>query len=278
MVVSVSRRCDIPRYQFKWFMNRINEGYVVAVNPFNANQQKRIPLLPLKEGMDSSEGVDLIVFWTRNPRNILNNADELERRGLRFYVMTTVTGYPIELEPGMIRTGKAIAAMKDLAQKTGPDRVIWRYDPVILSNLTDGDFHRKNFASLAQQLSGSVRRVIISIYDEYPKTKQRFDRLEKFGTLKLLDNTCPAELLADMAHMAGEAGMEIQSCASKEDFSAYGIKGGACIDGELIKKLWGIELSGKDKNQRPCCLCGKSVDIGAYGLCAAHCTYCYAWS
>ncbi|MCL2443501.1 MAG: DUF1848 domain-containing protein, partial [Treponema sp.] len=73
------------------------------------------------------------------------------------------------------------------------------------------------------------------------------------------------------------AGMEIQSCAEKEDYSLFGIKPGACIDASLIEKLWGIELGGKDKNQRPNCLCCKSVDIGAYGICSAGCVYCYAW-
>ena len=249
-----------------------------AVNPFNANQVKRIPLVSVKEGMDSSEGVSALVFWTRNPWNILGNADELERRGLRFYVMTTVTGYPVELEPSMSRTSKVLAAMKELARKIGPDRVIWRYDPIFLSSITDEEFHRKKFSALAQELSGSVRRVIISIYNEYPKTKLRFEGLERMGVMKLMKaDDGLAGLLIDLAKSAEAAGMEIQSCASKEDFSPYGIKPGACIDGALINKLWGIDLQGKDKNQRSNCLCSKSVDIGAYGLCSAHCVYCYAF-
>jgi hypothetical protein len=276
MIVSVSRRCDIPRFQFKWFMGRIDAGYVEAVNPYNARQIKRISLVPA--GVKPEDGVELFVFWTRNPRQILANADELAKRGFCFYVMTTVTGYPAVLEPSMVHASKVLNAMKGLAQKIGPERVIWRYDPVIISNITGEDFHRRNFSALARELSGSVKRVIISMYNEYPKTKLRFERLQKSEQLQMCDaGISRAGLLSDLAQCAQAAGMEIQSCASGEDFSPYGIKPGACIDGALINKLWGIELTGKDKYQRPHCLCAKSVDIGAYGICSARCVYCYAW-
>jgi len=277
MIVSVSRRCDIPRFRFKWFMERINAGYAVSVNPFNANQQKRIPLLPRKADMEPTDGVDVLVFWTRDPRNILASAEELTKRGFLFYVMVTVTGYPPELEPDMPETSAALAAIKELSGKIGPDRVIWRYDPVILTSVTSEDFHRRNFGAIAQNLAGSVRRVIISVYDEYPSSKRRLEGLEKKGIIRMLDaDAGRADLLAGLAKSAEEAGMEIQSCAEKEDLSSLGIKPGACIDPALIRRLWGLEFTGKDKNQRPNCLCGQSVDIGTYGTCDAHCVYCYA--
>jgi hypothetical protein len=143
--------------------------------------------------------------------------------------------------------------------------------------VTDEDFHCRNFDFLARELAGSVRRVIISIYDEYPAAKKRFEIREKLGELRMLEiNDSLPRLLGSFAKSARDAGMEIQSCAEKDDFSSFGIKGGACIDAALINKLWGIETGGKDKNQRPHCLCCKSVDIGAYGTCAAHCVYCYS--
>jgi hypothetical protein len=101
--------------------------------------------------------------------------------------------------------------------------------------------------------------------------------LEKIGELRMINTNVPDELLSGFAKSAEAAGMEIQSCAEKEDFSQFGIRPGACIDAALIGKLWGLELKGKDKNQRPCCLCCGSVDIGCYGICSAHCVYCYAW-
>jgi hypothetical protein len=256
-------------------MERIDAGFVDVANPFNANQVKRVPLLPRQEG---EEDFNVLIFWTRDPRNILVHAEELIERGFHFYVMVTVTGYPLELEPSMLCTQEALTAMKELAKKIGPDKIVWRYDPVLLTTVTDGEFHRKNFDSLAQSLAGSVKRVIISLYDEYRGAKQRLEVLEKLGSLRMLTvGGNLAELLGGFAKSAEAAGMEIQSCAEKEDFSLYGIKPGACIDAALIEKLWGLEIKGKDKNQRPHCLCCKSVDIGCYGTCAAHCVYCYAW-
>jgi len=279
MIVSVSRRCDNPRFRFEWFMERLDEGFCEVANPYNPKQIKRVSLLPAAQAVnpDAPDSVEAFVFWTREPVNILANADELEKRGGRFYVMVTVTGYPAELEPDVPDTSKVLDNMKKLAQKIGQDRVIWRYDPVILTSITDENFHRRNFDLLAQTLAGSVRRVIVSIYDEYPAVKKRLELKEKAGVLQMLEtHDILPQLLGGFAKSAQAAGMEIQSCAEKEDFSSFGIKGGACIDAALINKLWGIENIDKDKNQRPYCLCCKSVDIGAYGTCDARCVYCYA--
>jgi hypothetical protein len=251
-------------------MECLNDGFVDAANPYNARQIKRVSLLP--------EDVDLFVFWTRDPCNILASAEELSDRGFSFYVMVTLTGYPLRLEPDMVQTSKVLDTMRMLSDKIGPERVIWRYDPVLLTNITGKTFHCANFDTLAQKLSGSVRRVIISLYDEYRGAKKRLDELEKLGELNVLDaGDGLADMLTGMAKSAENAGMEIQGCAEKEDFSSFGIRPGACIDAALIKKLYGLNFDNKDKNQRPNCLCCKSVDIGSYGICNAHCVYCYAW-
>ena len=277
MIVSASRRCDIPRHDFDWFMGRLNAGYVDAVNPFNRNQVRRISLVP--RSANAVDGVDALVFWTRDPRHILANAEALTQRGFFFYVMVTITGYPRELEPSMTRAHKICAAVKELSRKIGPERVIWRYDPIFMSSITDEDFHRRNFSELARELAGSVRRVIISLYNEYRGAKLRIDAMERMGVFQMgqHDAASLGGMLSDLAKSAGAAGMEIQSCAEEVSLEPFGIKGGACIDAALINKLWGLELKGKDKNQRPYCLCCQSVDIGAYKACNSGCVYCYAW-
>jgi DNA repair photolyase len=208
--------------------------------------------------------------------------------------MTTLTAYPRLLEPNVPPPGTVIGALRDLAERIGPDRVIWRYDPVFLSTLTDGEFHRRTFGSLAEALKGSVRRVIISLYDEYGGTRRRISALEKAGSLKTLPLYAAAEalqstaaesaegltpqireLLPALAQAAAGAEMTIQSCAER-DLRSLNIAAGACIDGDLIRNLWGIETGGRDKNQRPRCRCASSVDIGSYGPCPAGCVYCYA--
>jgi hypothetical protein len=276
MIISVSRRCDIPRFQFDWFMDRLDAGFAEAVNPFNANQVRRVGLSP--------EEAELLVFWTRDPRHLLARAGELERRGCRFYVMVTLTGYPALLEPRMPEAADICAAMRELAERTGPRRTIWRYDPVFLSSQTDESFHRENFSALARRLEGKIQRVIISLYDEYRGAKRRLGALEQSGGFRVLPATDGGGrllpqvrgLLGDLAKIAGDAGMEIQSCAEAEDLSPLGIAPGACIDGGLIRDLWGIAADVKDRNQRPHCRCAPAVDIGRYGDCPAGCLYCYA--
>jgi hypothetical protein len=196
--------------------------------------------------------------------------------------MVTLTGYPAALEPDGIPAETAVAAMGQLAEKTGPHRVIWRYDPVFLSSLTDHDFHRRNFRNLSRNLKGVVNRVILSLYDDYRGAKRRIAALEKDGTFNMIpvsgsEGLLPETkaLLSDFVSAAHEAGMEIQSCA-EADLEPLGIRAGACIDGDLIRELWDVETPARDKNQRPSCLCASSVDIGRYGSCQAGCVYCYA--
>jgi hypothetical protein len=276
MIISVSRRCDIPRFQFDWFMERLDAGFVEVANPFNAAQVRRVSLRPASTGTDAASAAEVLVFWTRDGKAILAHADELKERGFPYYVMLTVTGYPPALEPNAIPAETACAVMRELARKIGSRRVIWRYDPVFLSSITDDEFHRRNFSALAQSLAGSIRRVIVSLYDEYRGAKQRVGALEQAGVLRILPDAGTGRLIADLVHIAVAAGMEIQSCAETENVASFGMKAGACIDGELIRELWGIETKGKDKRQRPNCLCARSVDIGRYGDCAAGCVYCYA--
>jgi len=275
MIVSVSRRCDIPFHSFSWFMARLGAGFCETQNPFNANQVRRVSLKPSSA---DPNGVDAFIFWTRNPAHILENAGELEKRGYHYYVMVTLNNYSGLLEPSKPKTGKICHSMRELALKTGAERVIWRYDPIFVSNISDEEFHRKNFTELAQKLSGSVRRVIISLYQENKRSEKRIACLVKDG-VKIMPHNAAAlsGLLGDLAQIAKSAGMEIQSCAQAESFEAYGIRAGACIDAGLINRLWGYDFKGKDRNQRPNCLCTQSIDIGAYGTCTSGCVYCYAW-
>lgn len=274
MVISVSRRCDIPRYSFDWFLEKLAAGFVEVKNPFNARQIRRVSLQPPL----------IFAFWTRDPTAILEHAKELDERGYCFYVMTTLTAYPEILEPGAPSLEAVIQSMKNLALKISPDRLIWRYDPLFLSNITNFEFHRRNFATLAGRLHGAVKRVIVSVYDEYPRAEKRLaalERLPHYTEDKLLRPEV-RKLLGELAQIAKMEGMDMQSCA-EEDLSEWGIKRGACIDGDYINSLFGPRFPGgiplqKDRGQRQRCLCVQSIDIGSYGRCPAGCLYCYGAS
>jgi hypothetical protein len=284
MVISVSRRCDIPRFAFDWFLARLDTGFVELVNPYNCKQIRKVSLLPPAYGRPMEECAELFAFWTRDPAAILEHSRNLEDRGHTFFVMNTLNSYPLVLEPNPPPAAKVIENMKILATVIGSDRLIWRYDPVFLSDLTDFEFHRRNFKELAGRFSGAVSRVIVSVYDEYAKTERRLTTLEQRGELRRLPHYEPGgktilpelrELLSELASIARKEGMEIQSCA-EEGLLDCGIKSGACIDGDYLEKVFGIKKSGKDRGQtRPGCLCAKSVDIGSYSNCPAGCVYCY---
>jgi hypothetical protein len=279
VIISISRRCDIPRFRFDWFLERLEAGFADVSNPFNVKQIRRVSLLP--------EDTEALVFWTRDPRQLLSHAQELENAGFFWYVMVTLNGYPECIEPNAAPAREIAAAMVELAFRIGERRVIWRYDPVLASSLTDYGFHERNFAALAAVLKGALRRVIVSVYDEYPRTKRRIAVLEAGnGDFRLLPHYDGEgrlqggirDLLGSLAETAVGAGMEIQSCAEGENLEALGIRAGACIDGDLISGLRPGEalFPKKDRNQRPHCLCTTAVDIGTYTPCPAACVYCYA--
>jgi len=272
MIISASRRTDIPAFHSQWFMDRIREGYCYVANPFNKNNVTKISLKP--------EDIDVIVFWTKNAEPILGYIDELFQRGYKFYFQYTLNGYSKVWEPGVPDFSKSIETFIALSDKIGKERVIWRYDPIIFSNITDFEYHYNRFTEIANLLKDRVERVVISIVDDYRGAMVRIKRLEKLG-VKLMDDFLQkrefGELIIQMSRCAFENGMEIYSCAEEIDLSSWGVLPGKCIDDEYIGRVFGIEINNKkDRNQRKECGCVVSKDIGMYNSCLHQCIYCYA--
>ena len=159
MIVSASRRSDIPAFYAQWFINRIRGGYCTVPNPFNPRQVSRVSLLP--------EDLDVIVFWTRNPRPLFPYLDELDQRGCRYYFQYTLLGYPAQIDPHSPPRAAAISTFEELAVRIGPQRVIWRYDPLVFSKLTGADYDAENYARLAAALNGATQRSVVSLVDMY---------------------------------------------------------------------------------------------------------------
>lgn len=272
MIISASRRTDIPAFFSEWFINRIRERYCCTVNPFNKNQVSRVSLDP--------HDVDAIVFWTKDAEPITKYLDELDERGYKYYFQYTLTGYSKVWEPNIPNLGQSVETFINLSRKIGNQKVIWRYDPIIFSNVTDYDYHYKNFIKLVNLLKGSTARVVISILDDYRGSRGRINELQKIG-IKLIDeptyNDSFKNLMRDMHSYAGQNGIEMFSCAEPIDLREYGIMHGKCIDDNYIKKVFNIDVNhAKDRNQRKECGCVESKDIGAYDTCLHGCKYCYA--
>ncbi|MCR4426536.1 MAG: DUF1848 domain-containing protein [Firmicutes bacterium] len=270
MIISASRRTDIPAFYSKWFMNRVRAGFCTVPNPFNPTQVSAVSLGP--------ENVDVIVFWTKNARPMLEYCNELDRSGYRYYYQFTLNGYPGVLEPGMPPLDELIDTFRGLASIIGPNRVVWRYDPIVLSDLTPESYHAERFSEIAGKLAGSTTRVVISLLDMYRKVEQRLVRLEKAGAVRVTPILAPPRrLLATLASVAAEHGMEIVSCAEPFDLTDCGIGPGKCVDDDYIKAAFGIDVTHtKDPAQRRECGCVRSKDIGAFNTCVHGCAYCYA--
>ena len=264
MILSVSRRTDIPAWYAEWFCNRIRQGFVCVRNPMNFHQVSRISLSP--------DMVDGIVFWTRNPLPLMHHLDEL--RAYPFYFQFTLTPYGKEIEPGVPdKQAVLLPAFQKLSRQIGPDRVIWRYDPILLSSRYSVDFHLTAFRELAQQLEGYTRKCVISFLDPYRSIESNMNRL---GFRPPADREITA-LAQGLAAIAAGHHLALETCAEAISLEAFGIAHGHCIDRVLLERLAGCPLKlEKDKNQREACGCAASVDIGMYDTCRHGCLYCYA--
>ena len=140
MIISASRRTDIPNYYSEWFYNRIKEGFLYVRNPMNAHQISEIKITP--------EIVDCIVFWTKNPLPMMSRLDEL--KDYPYYFQFTLTGYGKDVEANLPnKKTEMIPVFQELAEKIGKEKVIWRYDPIFFSDRYAKEYHLKAFQSIA---------------------------------------------------------------------------------------------------------------------------------
>ena len=265
MILSVSRRTDIPSFYSEWFMNRLREGFVYVRNPFNANQIYRIELNP--------EKTECIVFWSKNPGPLLKNLNEIDALGYKYYFQFTVTSYDKSIEPNIPPKRNIIKTFKILSDRIGPEKVIWRYDPIFLNDKYSISYHLQWYEYLADQLKNHTQKCIFSFIDMYNKCKKNLKSVH----LEKLTEENKDIIINNLSAIARKYALKLESCAQKESFEKYGVFHGKCIDDELISKIINTKLNiAKDKNQRDLCGCVLSIDIGTYNTCKNFCRYCYA--
>ena len=265
MIISASRRTDIPALYGEWFFNRIRAGFVDVVNPFNQKQVSRVSLNP--------KVVDCIVFWTKNAAPIIDRLDEL--KDYKFYFQFTVTPYDADVESGLLANqskSDIIRTFQRLSDKIGRDKVIWRYDPILLSRKHSIDWHFDQFAYFVDKLAPYTNRCVISFLDLYAKTKHNTQPL---GIRDI--SVDEMKLLAQGISQIADGKIEVQTCSEQINLDEFGIRHGACIDREILEHVIGAKIDiAKDKTQRLECGCMTSVDIGQYDTCTHLCAYCYA--
>lgn len=264
MIISASRRTDIPTYYSEWFYNRIKEGYVLVRNPMNIHQISKISLSP--------DVIDGIVFWTKNPVPMLGRISELQE--YNYYFQFTLNSYDRDIEPNIPSKNKIIIpAFQQLSKMIGKDRIIWRYDPIFFNETYTMEYHCKYFRVLAAKLANYTEKCTVSFLDFYRNTSRNIRSLN----IQKETKEQQLEIMQRFSEIAKEYKIYIDTCAEESDFNQFGIGHAHCIDKERFERIGKYKLMvEKDSNQRTECGCIASIDIGTYNTCKNGCLYCYA--
>lgn len=303
VIISASRSTDIPAFYAKWFFNRLAKGYCVWYNPFN--QQ---PMYV------SFKNCKVIVFWTKNPAPIIPYLPELDKRGIHYYFQVTLNDYEQDgFEPNVPSVKSRIATFRELSELIGKERVIWRFDPMIVTPQLTTDLLLERIRGLHHCLNDYTDKLVFSFVDvkAYRKVQANLVKETSFFTK---DDIEQAEMTYEqrMEIVRGLVAMrdmypkriQLATCAEDIDLERYKIEHNRCIDGELMKRIFADDeelvyylhtgklperdMFGeipplpqktkdlKDKGQRKICGCMISKDIGMYNTCRHFCVYCYA--
>lgn len=264
MIVSASYRTDIPAYYADWFLRRLAAGFCRVANPYGG----RPATVSLRAG-----DADGFVFWTRNPGPFAGALKELKARDLPFVVQFTITGYPRALEAAVQKTDRATAQLRAIARRHGPRVAVWRYDPILFTSITPTEWHTRNFALLAEALRGATDEVVVSLADDYRKTRRNLAiAAREHGFASIPPPGDMQSFLRGLAQIAADQGMRLTACTEP----GLNIEPARCIDAGRLSDVAGREIAARLRGNRPGCLCHESRDIGAYDTCAQGCAYCYA--
>jgi hypothetical protein len=290
LIISASRSTDIPAFYAEWFLNRLEQGYCKWINPFNQKSQ-----------YISFEKTKAVVFWSKNPKPMMPVLPRLDQRRIGWYFQFTLNDYEAEdLEPHVPPLEERIETFLALSEIAGRHRVIWRFDPLVLTDGLGPSELLEKIARIGNQIHTRTERLVISFADilKYPRVRKNLDDAGvKWREFKKHDINEIAKGIQELAHAWG---LKAATCAEPMELSAYGITHNRCIDDELILRVTDFDreivsllryeagnqqplpfLSEgkhpmKDKGQRKACGCIVSKDIGQYNTCGHLCVYCYA--
>ncbi len=261
MIIQTGQRTDIPAFYSEWLVNRLKEGFDMVRNPFDPGSVTKYSLDP--------SVVDVMGFCTKDPSPLLQKMDAL--RSYKTYWHVTITPYGRDIEPNVPGKDEVIRSFRTLSDMVGPERIAWRYDPILLNDTYDAGTHIREFTRMAEALEGYTRVCIISFLDMYDKVR------ENFPEARTVPREVRIELGKAMTETAGEKGMILRPCAEGNELAPYGADCRGCMTKEIWQQAAGTKLRfPARKNMREGCHCFLSGDIGQYDTCGHMCRYCYA--
>lgn len=260
-IVSASRVTDLPALFPNFLLKRLEEGFVLRQNPFSRKFSKI-----------AFDKAQVLVLWSKNPAPLLPHLEKIKEHIPNLLVHFTLNEYESEgYEPGLPSLTERINTFKEISRALPKCAVIWRFDPLLNTPKTPPLVLLLRIRALAEKLQSLTPRLIISLADGIAKLKRQGLEVREFNTDEL------KELGAGLKRLAYDFKLEIQTCAEEPIFEDFGITGGACIDADLLNRLYGLKLAArKDPSQRKLCLCAQSRDIGMGNTCPHGCLYCYA--
>lgn len=269
-IISASRRTDIPAYYADWFMQQVERGYVTYPNPMSF-KPVRLSLRP--------EDVLCIVFWTRNPHPLEKHLDRLDELYARaYYFHFTINGMPKTLETNNPPVEFAIATFLRFAERY-PGQVFWRYDPIVLSDLTPPSYHIEKFGQLAERLRDATQRCYFSFVNWYLKVQRNFAKASAEHGVNFRDADLAERLdiVRQLMPIAAANGMTLYSCCQDALCEIDGIAKSRCVDIETIRAIAPARYRQlREAPTREDCGCYESRDVGYYDSCPHGCIYCYA--
>lgn len=306
IIISASRSTDIPAFYADWFFHRLKVGYSAWTNPFNG-----------VKSFVSYGQCRFIVFWSKNPEPLMAHLDELKQRNIGCYIQYTLNDYVKEgLEKGVPSLEKRIDTFKRLVDELGKGRVIWRFDPLILTDQIRIDDLLNKVEHIGDQLQGYAEKLVFSYADiaSYRKVKANLEK----NQVHYQEWTEPQmeEFARRLSALNQKWQYKLATCGEKIDIDKYGILHNRCVDDDLMIRFayrdkilmdfLGVEIKtvenslfgtepmpagaimlndtqyaikkkdNRDKGQRQFCGCMVSKDIGEYNTCPHLCEYCYA--
>ncbi len=299
IIISASRVTDIPAFYSEWFFNRLRRGYVVWVNPFNRKFKQYVSFVKTR----------VIVFWTKNPKPMMKYLDVLDNMGINYYFQFTLNDYEREgFEPNLPSLRERISIFKELSELVGREKVIWRFDPLILAKGLDVDELLGRIERIGEEILPYTCKLVYSYIDVsiYKKVRRNLSQYLGLRPDEISSVEFSEEKQVEFAEKLSELiirwksfnpDFTVATCGEEIDLEQYGIYHNKCIDDDLMRRLFSSDrklmeflnggtcsnlfgstsnLARKDSGQRRLCRCVVSKDIGAYNTCMHLCVYCYA--